>query len=94
MTGPFPAARPRTRDRTDITLRSLVILIAVALIVYGARHLWRTSRPAGKQRSGSAAHMVQCAHCGIYIPEHEALSHAGRFYCSQAHLDDDRDKSH
>jgi len=71
-------------------LRSLVILVAVALIVYAVRRLWRSSRPEDK-RADSVAHMVQCAHCGVYIPESEALSHAGRFYCSQTHLENDRD---
>jgi uncharacterized protein len=71
-------------------LRSLVILIAIALVIYAVRRLWRTSRPADK-RGEQPARMVQCAHCGVYIPEHEALTHSGRFYCSQGHLKDDTD---
>jgi uncharacterized protein len=69
-------------------LRSLVILIAIALVIYAVRSLWRTSRPADK-REQESARMVQCAHCGVYIPEREALSSGGRFYCSPAHLKDD-----
>jgi uncharacterized protein len=38
--------------------------------------------------------MVQCAHCGIYIPEQEALVNGDRFYCSAAHLKDASDKQH
>jgi uncharacterized protein len=66
-------------------LRTLVILIAVALVVMAVKGLWRSSRPAGR-RGQQAAHMVQCAHCGVYIPEHEALASGGSFYCSDAHL--------
>jgi uncharacterized protein len=69
-------------------LRSLVILIAIALVIYAVRSLWRTSRPAGK-RDQQPARMVQCAHCGVYIPEREALTRGDRFYCSAAHLKDD-----
>jgi uncharacterized protein len=70
-------------------LRSLVILIAVALVIYAVRRLWQSSRPAGK-RGLKSARVVQCAHCGVYIPEHEALTRGGRFYCSTEHLNDDK----
>lgn len=66
-------------------LRTLIILIAVVLIVIAVRGLWRSSRPAGR-RGQPSAHMVQCAHCGVYVPEQEALASGGRFYCSEAHL--------
>ena len=69
-------------------LRALVILIAVALVIYAIRSLWRRSRPADK-RGEQSARMVQCAHCGVYIPEHEAFTSGGRFYCSDNHLKDD-----
>jgi uncharacterized protein len=69
-------------------LRTLVILIAVALVVMAVRGLLRSSRPAGRGGQKSAR-MVQCAHCGMYVPEHEALASGGRFYCSDAHRKDD-----
>jgi uncharacterized protein len=31
--------------------------------------------------------MERCAHCGVYLPREEALSKAGDWYCSQAHLE-------
>ncbi len=68
-------------------LRTLVILIAVALVVIAVRGLLRASRPAGR-RGQKTARMVQCAHCGVYIPEHEALASGDRFYCSGDHLKD------
>jgi len=69
-------------------LRTLVILIAVALVVIAIRGLLRSSRPAN--RGGQqAARMVQCARCGVYIPENEALTRDDRFYCSAAHLQAD-----
>ena len=69
-------------------MRTLVIIIVLALIVMIAKRLWQKPRPpanSGRQ----PGKMVQCANCGIYIPEQEALSRGDRFYCSQAHLDED-----
>ena len=91
-TGLSPEADPADLsyipDTTPMPLRSLVILIAVALVIYAARRLWQSSRPAGGRRQKSAR-MVQCAHCGVYVPEPEALSSGDRFYCSADHLKDD-----
>ncbi|HYQ70941.1 MAG TPA: PP0621 family protein [Gammaproteobacteria bacterium] len=74
-------------------LRALVILIAVALIVMAVRGLWRSSRTADS-RGEKTARMVQCAHCGVYIPENEAHTSEGRFYCSADHLKDAADTKH
>ena len=72
-------------------LRTLVILVAIALIVLAVRRLWQSSRPTGKQPQKSA-HMVKCTYCGVYVPESEALSSGNHFYCSGAHLKEDREK--
>jgi uncharacterized protein len=29
--------------------------------------------------------MVQCAHCGMYTPESQAISEGEQFYCNEAH---------
>jgi uncharacterized protein len=84
-----PANSSFATDKTPMPLRSLVILIAVALVIYAARRLWQSSRPAGR-RDQKSARMVQCAHCGVYIPEHEALTRGDRYYCSAEHLTDDK----
>ena len=33
--------------------------------------------------------MVRCKHCGIHIPESEAINKDNDYYCSQDHLEDD-----
>lgn len=33
----------------------------------------------------TAERMVECAHCGLHVPESEAVSAAGRSFCSDAH---------
>ncbi|MGB5306863.1 MAG: PP0621 family protein [Gammaproteobacteria bacterium] len=67
-------------------IRTLVILIAVAIIVMVARRLWQKPRAPGKPQIKSG-NMVQCASCGVYLPEGEALQQNDRYYCSQAHLE-------
>ena len=72
-------------------MRTLVIIIVLALIIMIARRLWQTPRPPvrpGRQ----PGQMVQCANCGVYIPVQEAMTHGEHFYCSQAHLDEDAHK--
>jgi len=69
-------------------MRTLVIIIVLALVIMIARRLLARPKTPVKRKSTSE-HMVQCANCGIYIPEQEALQRAGRFYCSQEHLDED-----
>lgn len=73
-------------------LRTLLILIAVAIIVMAARRLF-FNKPSATQAGRKSGKMVQCASCGIYIPETEALTDAGRSYCSRAHLEEDKRQS-
>jgi len=70
-------------------MRTLVIIIVLILIVIIAKRLWqKPQRPAGNSKKNER--MVQCANCGIYIPEQEALLQTGHYYCSQTHLDEDK----
>ncbi len=74
-------------------MRTLVIIIVLALIVMIIKRLWQAPRPTAKPGKPSG-NTVQCANCGVYIPVEEALQRADHFYCSQAHLDEDmRNKS-
>jgi uncharacterized protein len=69
-------------------MRTLIIIIVLVLIaIIAKRLLQKPQTPVRRSRRNE--HMVQCANCGIYIPEQEALQRAGHYYCSQAHLEDD-----
>lgn len=68
-------------------MRTLVIIIILVLIVIIAKRLWLKPQTPVRRRQKNER-MVQCANCGIYIPEQEALQRAGQYYCSQAHLDE------
>ncbi|HBO2176811.1 TPA: PP0621 family protein [Pseudomonas aeruginosa] len=72
------------------------LLFWIALIAI-AFWLWRRfTRPTPHQQQRpqdepSASPMVRCAHCGVHVPQANALTHEQRWYCSQAHLRQDQD---
>jgi uncharacterized protein len=70
-------------------MRTLVILIALALIFMVGKRLWLSSRRPAEKAPGKPGQMVQCAHCGMHIPSQEALTRDGHQYCSAAHRDAD-----
>ena len=71
-------------------MRTLLIFIALAIIVAVARQLWLQPRKKQQRRRQLTGKMVQCSHCGMYIPEQEALREGDRCYCSREHLDAER----
>ncbi|WP_126443923.1 PP0621 family protein [Sulfuricystis multivorans] len=66
----------------------LLLLIVFALLIW----LLPRQRKADAPDQGEtpiqrpAEKMVICAHCGIHLPESEALIAKERYYCSQEHL--------
>ncbi|WP_085726148.1 PP0621 family protein [Pseudomonas sp. R37(2017)] len=74
----------------------LRLLFWIALIA-AAVWFWRkfkgkASTPASPAER-EAAPMVRCAHCGVHLPRDHALSLDQRWYCSQAHLEQDKGSS-
>jgi len=82
------AANPAAKLTTHPDMRTLIIFIVLALIVMIDRRMLQKPRPPAIRKPANQ-HMVQCANCGIFIPEEESLQRAGKNYCSQAHLDED-----
>jgi uncharacterized protein len=66
----------------------LVVLLAVAWFSIGRRRR-DGNPPAGggsARREPVAPTMVACAHCGVHLPQPDALfDAAGRPFCSEAH---------
>ena len=63
----------------------LLLLVAIILAVW-----WLTRAPRSKGTSGSASktlpeRMVRCAHCGVYLPQSEALGAGDKYYCNEEH---------
>ena len=50
-------------------MRILLVFIALLVIVMVAKRLWLQSRSQAPRRRRLSGNMVQCAHCGMYVPE-------------------------
>ncbi|MCC6611167.1 MAG: hypothetical protein IT515_16035 [Burkholderiales bacterium] len=71
----------------------LLVLILVVLAAYaltkalaGPKRGARSGSPGAGARRRTGERMVPCAHCGLNVPESEALSAGGRFFCCDEHL--------
>jgi len=66
-------------------LKYLLLVLFLGLIWLLWRHRSRAAeRPPAESEKPEEA-MVECAHCGVFLPRSEALAEAGRHYCSEAH---------
>ena len=79
-------------------MRNLLIFL---LALVGIWWLRRTLRRLGEGRDAAAGgagrqagqdraealpeHMLECAHCGVHVPETEGVRDQTGFYCSEAH---------
>ena len=75
-------------------IRLLILGLIFWLLYRMIYRLLNKPKPQQPQRPGAkGTNMVRCAHCGIHIPENEALHKDGRAYCSEAHRDAGPDDS-
>ena len=65
-------------------LRIIIILFGLWLVLQIIKRALASHQkpPAGKP---SVAHMIVCAHCGVHVPESEAIRDDGKLYCSEEH---------
>jgi len=72
---------------TQMPGRILLLFVLVAIVILVIRRLKRSSSRAQTGKRTTTGRMVQCAACGIYLPEQEAIVHQGKYYCSPSHRD-------
>ncbi len=63
----------------------LLMLIAIAVVVYLLLKSYRNSPPA--RDSAAAEDMVRCVHCGVHLPKSESILSGGNIFCSTEHRD-------
>ena len=66
-------------------------LLFIALIVLGVYLIVRSIRGGNKTHSAGKIDtrtLRQCALCGTFLPENEAVRDRSGFFCSQAHRDE------
>jgi uncharacterized protein len=81
---------------------SWVVLIALGYLAFRLvaisqrkRDAARRGADARREQAGAAGKvtgekMVQCAHCGVFLPASDAFVDGDRSYCDRAHRDADR----
>ncbi len=62
-------------------------LIAAILLIWWI--LKTLSRSQAADRKPHTRNMLPCAHCGLHIPEDEAIRHHGKPYCCREHAEKD-----
>jgi len=77
-------------------VRTILLFLLLLLGIYYARRLF--SKPADdarQHRDGGpkSERMVECAHCGLLVPESEAIVSGGLAFCSSEHKRLHRDPS-
>lgn len=78
-------------------MRFIITIVLVGLLYLVIRHFLRqfirnlannaASQPVPGRASANRPeeNMVQCAHCGVYLPASEAVTQQGRHWCSSEH---------
>lgn len=72
-------------------LRILIIVAVVWLAVHLVRRALAQRRARQEERPpGQIPRMLPCTHCGVYVPESQAVFADGKPYCSEEHRRADR----
>jgi len=72
-----------------MNLIRLLVIVAIIWLSYRMYLNWKAKQTKNiKQRKNQTTikNMVQCEKCGVHIPEYEAISSSGKFFCSKEHL--------
>ncbi|WP_240494540.1 PP0621 family protein [Azonexus hydrophilus] len=62
-----------------------LLLLILALVVWWAWKKRAELPPAAETPPPLPERMVRCAHCGVHLPESDALADGDRHFCNEAH---------
>jgi uncharacterized protein len=71
-------------------MKYLIWLLAILAAIWAFKRSRRLAKPAKptedeKTPSASPSNMVACAHCGLHLPQEEAVTGTKGLYCSTEH---------
>jgi len=67
-------------------MKYLLVLAVLALAIMLWLRRQRRVAPSASPLAATEA-MTRCAHCGLHLPQSQALRHKGQQYCCAAHRD-------
>jgi len=66
----------------------LIFWVLLGVIAYAALKTWARGGTTRSRRPAPAPEMmVRCESCGLNVPESDAFSRSGHWYCSREHLE-------
>ena len=70
-----------------VKLLQIALIVILAWLAYRVvrQFLARTHAGPKPRPVAPAGNMVRCVHCGVHVPESEAINERGRYYCSREH---------
>jgi len=71
-------------------VRLIIIALVIWLVVRMVRRYFDKSTQSSNDRGAMPKKMVRCAHCGLHIPESEAVHSDAQYYCSLEHSKADK----
>jgi len=78
-----------------ISIRSILLILLIWSLLWLAQRWYKKIKQKQNtsiqpQRKTEPSTMVRCDHCGLYLPEQEALHSGKARYCCEAHKQADR----
>lgn len=68
-------------------MKYLIWLLVILAAIWAFKRSRRPAKPAedSKTPNPSPSNMVACAHCGLHLPQEEAVTGTKGLYCSTEH---------
>ncbi len=66
-------------------MSKFLLLILVVAVAWWLAKGYRRKRVDRKAAETASENMVNCGHCGLYLPRSEAVQEGNRFFCCAEH---------
>lgn len=63
----------------------VIIFIALAALCISLYRKWQAANARKRADARAAATMRKCAHCGVHLPEPDAIKSGEHYFCSDQH---------
>ena len=66
-------------------MSKFLLLILIVVVVWRLAKGFRNKDADGRGSAPAPERMVSCEHCGLYLPQGEAVGEGGRYFCCAEH---------